>query len=146
MRDLILIGQAPARRESGTGPLSGHAGKRLAALFGLPREEYEQIERINVLDSFPGKSGEGDSFPMAEVRTRARRITPHLAGRTVLFVGLAVADAFHHRASLLTWERHESFLAACIPHPSGLNRWWNSPENRVEAERFCAHTVEDSMT
>lgn len=30
----------------------------------------------------------------------------------------------------------ENVPAFCIPHPSGVNRWWNDPENRERAEAF----------
>ena len=30
-----------------------------------------------------------------------------------------------------------------LPHPSGLNRWWNDPQNLSDAKRFCCDIVTD---
>ena len=84
-------------------------------------------ERINVLDRFPGKAGKGDAFPLPEARERADRFD--LRGRRVVFVGKNVARVFRCRADYLDTHTHRGAVATVIPHPSGVNRWYNDPGN-----------------
>lgn len=82
------------------------------------REELlEAVDAFNVLDRYPGSEGpKGDAFPISWARRRARRLYP--------------------------WEDHpEGFRVAVIPHPSGVNHWWNEPANRRRFRRF----VEEEM-
>jgi uracil-DNA glycosylase len=137
----LIIGQAPGRRGDGE-PLSGMAGRRLAALCCLELEELlDRFERVNLLKTFPGKSGKGDAFPLAEARTAAVGLLSAVAAhRHTILLGSNVARAFQlHRLPLLEWRDAfrdlGSFVAVC-PHPSGVNRWWNDSANFVRASRF----------
>jgi hypothetical protein len=55
----------------------------------------------------------------------------------VLLLGTRVCAAFGlDRPEWLGWYATEAApLALAVPHPSGLNRWWNDLDNRVNAER-----------
>lgn len=108
------------------------------------REELlEAVDAFNVLDRYPGSEGpKGDAFPISWARRRARRLYPRLRGRTVLLAGKRVATAFGIKSDYLRWEDHpEGFRVAVIPHPSGVNHWWNEPANRRRFRRF----VEEEM-
>ena len=146
---LLLIGQAPGRGGDGQQALSGRAAALLANMAGIPREELlRRFDRHNLLDRWPGKSpaGKGDIFPASAARDAADRIKRTLrrrgvtfAGPTVLLVGKAVARAFGlRRPEYLTWYPGFEWClkGAVIPHPSGINRWWNSSRNRRRASRF----------
>lgn len=80
-----------------------------------PREEQEGISRVlrHIIETRPAKlllAGPGVSKPM----------------------GLERSYFEWGRAS---FNKHE--LQFCqVPHPSGLNRWWNLPLNRSEASLF----------
>lgn len=137
MNDLILIGQAPGRKTDGKGALSGRMGRILADLFGITAREYHEIRRVNLLDRFPGKSGKGDVFPEREARTRASEMRKVLWNARVIFIGVGVAKAFGYEGKPCKWFRHEGFTAAYIPHPSGINRWWNDSENKALAKNFA---------
>ncbi len=133
--NVLFVGQAPGRK-SGP-PLSGRAGAVLAALAGLPQDEFERIfPRTNLLRRFPGKRGKGDAFP-TEVAGRAARTLLRrlpLNARLVL-LGAGVARAFGLRArplEVLDLGRRGA-VALLVPHPSGVNLWWNRPENRTAA-------------
>ena len=142
---LVLVGQAPSRSGDPTRPLAGGpVGKKLAALFGATLDEYvERTERHNLLGKWPGRAGKGDCFPMSRAKQAAGVLCEALGGRDVIFVGKNVAAAFGIRkATYLSWALFcdeasgASFEAAVVPHPSGINRWWNDPKNRRAARAF----------
>jgi len=133
----ILVGQAP-NAEGGGPPLTGRGGRRIAEFAGLSWEQYlAAFDRINLLDSFPGKDGKGDAFPAEEGRRAAERLAPSLAGRRVVLLGKAVACAFGI-GSERYFERGDlnGMDVSVAPHPSGLSTWWNDPGNREAARTF----------
>ena len=135
---LLLIGQAPSRHGDPTHPLEGRIGLALCKLFGCSFHEYlQETERINVLMSWPGKNGKGDAFPRAEASLSAKSLMRALAYRRIMFVGVATGRAFKFRGKPLQWVRRAGGIeAAVVPHPSGINRWWNSKTNKDRAARF----------
>lgn len=139
---MIIVGEAPSFTGQDRTPLSGPGGDRLAQAMGL-RDHAELAERftlLNVLDYFPGreKRGKGAAFPMEEARPEARRILAETDGPMVL-LGQRVAAAFGMpSAPYLVWLTHQGRDVCVVPHPSGINRWWNDERNRRVAERFLA--------
>jgi len=107
-------------------------------MSGLTKKAYlVRFERANLLDAWPGKGGKGDAFPRAEARAAAAKMEPLLRGRTVVFVGASVARAFGVKIPFyLQWASWNEGWAAVLPHPSGINRWYNEPANALCAERF----------
>jgi hypothetical protein len=132
---ITLVGQAPSRETDGLGAFRGRCGRRLADLAGLTLDGlHEAADAVNLLGRWPGRAGRGDAFPMAEARAAAAAMS--LEGRAIL-VGRAVACAFGLRGlEPLRWVRSGALEVAMVPHPSGLNAWWNSPENRSAAAAF----------
>lgn len=153
---VLLVGQAfgpslGARKGRELAPktaarlaLTGKVGRKLADLAGLSYHDYLQaFDRRNLLNYYPGpaKVGEGDSFLVAEAKTAAVRMRPQLAGRVVILLGASVAEAFGYgKVPLTEWTRcyawGAEFLMAKVPHPSGVNRWWNDYENVRRVEMF----------
>lgn len=80
---------------------------------------------------WPGKLGKGDAFDPAAARARARRM--RLAPIVVL-AGKKVAKAFGVVAPYLEWTTLRGRRVVVVPHPSGINRWWNDSKN-VQALR-----------
>lgn len=64
--------------------------------------------------------------------------------------GRRVAAAFDHRDPALPYlrwsEEGEPFRWAMLPHPSGVNRWWNEPENREAAREFLRQLLLEGKT
>lgn len=141
---LVIVGEAPARR-SGRRPFDGLSGDRLAKYMGLgDRDELlSRTECVNVLRRHPGPDGDkGSAFPPEQAQRGARRLLSLLRGRTVLLASKRVARAFGVRVDYLRWQDHpEGFRVAVIPHPSGVNRWWNEHENRRRFRRFARRTL-----
>lgn len=133
---IVLIGQAPSRHS--IEPFGGRSGDRLAALSGMAPLAFRQTyERLNLLTSYPGKVGKGDAFPRAVARLRAADMVLKLLDRRVVLVGAGVAAAFRvDDLPILTWVRVYNADFAICPHPSGINRWWNDPDNAAAARAF----------
>lgn len=140
-----MIGQAPSRTGDPSRPCAGRSFERFARAAGAEsRREvlafFAHFERTNVLDVYPGGDGKGDAFPLREARAAADAMRPGLDGRAVVLVGKATARAFRIRGpecfDWLTEEPAPGSCAVVVPHPSGVNRWWNETENRDRARRF----------
>jgi hypothetical protein len=104
-------------------------------------EFYLSTVRANLLLNYLGEDGDGDAFPASDARLAALDAADELSGRTVVFVGRRVAQAFGCKSDWFRWDRvffkdGSEFRFAVIPHPSGRNRWWNDPKNVDQAEKF----------
>lgn len=137
---IVFVGQAPSRRTEGLGPFRGLTGRSLEELAGLPEGGLRRFELRNLFDSWPGKQprGKGDAFPVRDARAAAAALREKLSGRVVVLVGRNVSIAFGlDKAAFFEWhEAADGTLLAVIPHPSGVNHWYNDPENAAECERF----------
>lgn len=130
----VLIGQAPG--PSGIDdPLGGACGRRLSNLLGHDVSRFAR--RVNLLKKFPGKQGKGDAFPMDEARASAARFEFADDECCGLLVGKRVAAAFGLRADYFMWcIRPDGRVVCAVPHPSGINRWWNDSSNMDRARQF----------
>ncbi len=127
-------------------PLSGASGRRLAALLSLSEPRLRAaFELVNLLPSWPGRAAKGDLFPLAEGRAAARRLEPRLRGRVAVLLGGNVAAAFRHRGPPLTWRWAGGSPCLRLPHPSGVNRWWNDARNTRAARRLLRRLLAVSL-
>lgn len=146
----ILMGEAPGQGFDGKPPFSSRSGDRLRQLLGV-EDLTEVFEVRNILARWPGKGkSKGAAFPLVIARARADEFMQKLYGkpdRRIIFVGGRVAKAFRTRGtvpmmewttfwrgSTMSWCQNHHF--AILPHPSGVNRWWNEPENVELARQF----------
>ncbi len=101
------------------------AGARLWRFSGLDRDVYlERFDRRNVL------TGE---WSMARAREVAPALREELAGRRVVLLGAPVNSVMrggteHELAPPFRWtpDGHGGWMAK-VPHPSGLNHFFNDP-------------------
>lgn len=143
MRGLI-IGPSPGK---GLGdPLSGQLGRKLVDLFGLKseRELDDLFDRMNLI-SYDTKAYK-DGYPHGVARARASSLRRILSpGRVVVLLGKDVQRAFSVQGNDVgRIDVPDGPTYILIPHPSGLNRFWNSRENTRRAEsmlRACLPTV-----
>ena len=142
MTRVVIIGRAPSRTSDHRQPLSGPSGERLAFLCDLTMAEFAaRFERRNLLDAWQGKAGKGDAFVRApEARALAEGLRAGLATRRVVLLGSDVARAFGFPGEPFLFGAHWGGSFAFCPHPSGVNRWWNDPEN-FERARLFWHTL-----
>ncbi|KAJ9471879.1 hypothetical protein DIPPA_18599 [Diplonema papillatum] len=126
----LVVGQAPG--PSGKA-FQGETPRRLAKICGLSEEElWARFDGVNVLSEFPGRQGgrgNGDRFPPGTARDAARDID-FTDRPIVLLLGRHVANAFGVKLEYLETQRlgPDSELIV-IPHPSGVNHYWNEPES-----------------
>jgi len=140
---LILIGEAPGPGKKGP-TLQGRAGKRLAGFVGITLDDLvRQADLLNLLDEYPGPT-----FPKARGRSAAAMLSPTLADQRVIALGQNVAHCLglipeRDRFPILLWTpldlwggKNLRCRAAVVPHPSGLNRWYNVSANRDLVREF----------
>jgi uracil-DNA glycosylase len=145
-----LYGQAPGPVEGDERrPWRGRAGQTLRRWLGMDEDEfYRSFYCASVTRCYPGKhpTGKGDRVPTPReqdlcqfwrdwelVLLRPRLIVPigglaikRLLGRTQL--AGTIGERFEHGDA----------AAIPLPHPSGVNIWLNSLENRALVERAVA--------
>lgn len=142
------MGQAPSRDTQGRPPFSGRSGRRLAELAGIaPEHLFWYFDVANLVGYWPGKNGHGDAFPRKVARELAARTV--IAHDRVVFVGRNVATAFRCEKPFPGYCRWFDFLsgervikAAVIPHPSGVNRWYNDGGNEASVQDFLRTLVQ----
>lgn len=134
-----LYGQAPSK--DAIIPFSGASGRALAQRMGLPTfgalHDLYVVE--NVLSEWPGAGPKGDLFPMGQAREKAAfiRATWNQYDHCLL-VGKQVAQAFGFSSFIdLVWHSvDDGTLIAIVPHPSGVNHFWNDKQNAARADAF----------
>jgi len=145
----LIIGQAPARGNDKKPPFAGQSGARLARLAGVGDSGDDlpaHFELRNLNTKWPGKRvvGKGDQFDMAEAKLKAKKLKEELMDqrpRFVLLMGRKVERAFGWHMNYLqpnTWQGH---IVMLFPHPSGVNRWWNDPDNVEHAAAMLKWAV-----
>ena len=140
---ILIVGQGPSKDGEGLPPLSGPGtGDKLAELAGLPREEMlNRATAVNLLSKWYGKNGHGDKFPASIAKKQAEKLKNSWKDfDRILLLGRNVASAFHVKGSLiesLVWNADkDGNVVAWMPHPSGVDRWYNSRENTIAAAKF----------
>jgi uracil-DNA glycosylase len=145
---ILLIGQAPGLRASNDRrPFAGAAGEKLRAWFataGLaPEDFWRKIAFGAVTRCYPGRlpGAKGDRVPSPAEQTLCRPWSEEQFGllrpEVVLLVGLLAIRTYLGPVPSLTKAVgpatvREGVRYLPLPHPSGVSRWLNAPEN-VEA-------------
>jgi uracil-DNA glycosylase len=151
---VAIVGEAPSRETRGLPPFSGRSGSRLARLAELdPGALGDHFLLVNLLSGWPGQCGKGSAFPVRRAARAADRVLPMIMAEGVALVVLAGRRV---QAALglggpgrpfLEWDHfapwsQAGFSHAVLPHPSGVNHWWNDPANEALAGRFLRSLVE----
>lgn len=137
MRTLI-VGEAPNRSGRG-GPIAGRCGEKLASYAGLSLDEFlRTFDRVNVLTKYPGPApSNGAAFPSKRARQRATDLRRRFfRGRRVVLLGRRAASAFGVKADYFDQVNVFGAEVVVVPHPSGINRWYNKPSNVAKMRRF----------
>lgn len=145
----MLIGQAPSKGTEGKTPFSGESGRRIEGMAKIDAGALSGHYALrNALDYYPGGAkGKGDAFPSEPAREGIQQLVEQVKGTEVdrlIFVGRGTANAFaldpDSVGGYLQWFRTAAtgprVWLAILPHPSGINRWYNETENRLAAALF----------
>lgn len=141
----LLVGEAPSKNEVIPQTLGGRVGKRLAKFAGITIQEYlETFDRMNLLIERQDTAEHGFQFDMQQAKENARNLRLMFPERRrIILLGKRVAEAF--QLPLIYFEEMRAdHIYTIIPHPSGINRWYNEPRNIAEIEHFMRMLVEDS--
>lgn len=118
-------------------PENSAGGRLCSVILGMQRTEYlRAFNRVNLCS---------DKWSMPAARQRALQLMQDRGGTHILLgrkvasaYGLATLEALTCRET--TAPRSMKFLL--IPHPSGLNRFWNAPDSVTRVRMFLtAHGV-----
>lgn len=133
-REVAKGGEAWAEAESARLALTGSVGTKLASMLGMERLEFcVTFRRENLNHRFYGKQGKGDAFNNDEARLRARLLDDHSSAKKFVLLGREVAASFGITHGFLSHLRIGGKEYLLLPHPSGINSWWNNPENKQRA-------------
>jgi uracil-DNA glycosylase family 4 len=152
-----VLGQAPGVVEAQERrPWRGRAGLTLRRWLGMDEDEfYATFYCASVTRCYPGRSpsGGGDRTPTAREQELCsfwrewefRLLRPRLV---VPVGGLAIRRLLGPTSlEACIGERFErdKWVAVPLPHPSGVSRWMNSPENQARVER-AVELIRDELT
>ena len=115
--------------------------------MGMGMAEYVALSRRNLFEKYPGKCGKGAKFDVPTARELVRQIHAEgiLYGTNLLIVGRRTAKAFgYERHPLLTWHRALAYNFAIVPHPNGVNRWWNDEVNEGLGKAFLRRVADQA--
>jgi uracil-DNA glycosylase len=148
---ILLVGQAPGLRATNENrPFAGIAGDKLRAwleMGGIPGEDFwRKVHFSAVTKCYPGRlpGARGDRVPSPREQFLCR---PWLNAQLdllkpdiILLVGLLAIQTFLGRVPSLTHVVgtsvvRDGVLYLPLPHPSGVSRWLNEPENVRAVER-----------
>lgn len=130
---ILLLGEAPAR---GTKvPFDGQSGDRLRKLLGT---EFNRLRLMNLYQMSRARAGKGSEWNANAARKRAKQFV--IPADFVLLAGRRVAAAFGIPKGVRYFEpcMVHDVVAYVIPHPSGVNQWWNVELNVQRAKNFFA--------
>jgi uracil-DNA glycosylase len=151
---ILLVGQAPGLRATiQDRPFAGIAGDKLRAWFergGIPKSEfYARIHFAAITRCYPGRlaGARGDRVPSPEEQALCRpwldELVEILQPDIVLLVGLLAIRTFLGPVKSLsgavgTATIRDGVRYLPLPHPSGVSRWLNEPENVAAVDRAMA--------
>lgn len=153
---MMLVGQAPASPLRSKGrPFSGQAGRVLfgwLARAGWEEEAFrEQCYFTAITKCYPGPAkggvGKGDRLPSTREQSLCRpfllRELALIQPRLILTVGRLSMSYFLGNLDFTeaigqVFERDGRTILP-LPHPSGVSRWNNLPENQARVGRALAH-------
>lgn len=143
MSRVVFVGEAPSptTQRFGGAPLVGETGRRLAMWAGLSAADFHaRVTCLNLFERLPEKWYPKDARERAIVMWHEQFVE----GDRVVMLGVRVAAAFGlkqrvRKRQVLTWfewVERDLWSYAVMPHPSGLNHYWNVEEHHRLAEEF----------
>jgi hypothetical protein len=109
--------------------------KMLHDRCGATKHDYiRAFDRMNLVT--------GKQWSAAEGRREAQRLRPMLRGRVVVLLGQDVRSSFGVPKLLIHPQEVDGVVWRQLPHPSGMNLWYNDPTNVSMAGMLLAELFE----
>lgn len=141
-RTVTFVGQSPGKCNPMGVPFGGKSGKRLATFCKMDHESWiAATNRINVLEDWPGKAKKGDVFKVKAGSAADKILNATKVDETIVLCGRAVATACGVDGQFLKWMNWNGRRAVIIPHPSGINLWYNDRCNRDALEKLLLEVM-----
>lgn len=134
-----MVGMSPPR--STPVPFGGRcpSARRLARILDVA-DLTAAVDLENLSERWPPVA----RVPAEDRRNGAARLRACYAGRRlVIACGPEVSRALGGPPQPLSATRTGDWLVACIPHPSGRNRWWNAGGGEERVRRFLEALAAD---
>lgn len=139
----IIVGQQPSGNHPDNPLATANpiwSGARLARMANLPGDDFENhFLRVNI-NYEPEDKFRVNEFTRAKAREILKVFRPT---DRVILLGSAVAKCFRGlvpekivTGPFATGETSTGLKVAVVPHPSGLNRWYNDPSNIIAVGHF----------
>jgi len=140
----LIIGEAPSKNQQLEQPIEGRIGLRLASMAGLTLPEFlYHFDRVNLLHHRQDTAAHEFQFDIEAAKGEAAALkTTFKSDQIVILLGLRVADAFYAHHDYFVQQMIGGADVRVVPHPSGINRWWNDPANVQLAMVFMKNIVE----
>lgn len=150
---LFFLGSAPSKYSKV--PFCGMTGRKLAEMAGVDPGNFPHVfQTWNIVRQWQGKNGKGDRFQPTrdDVALAYKQIdcSIQLGVTHVIVVGQAGAKAMGvGYKPILQWfpklvaGRQSQWMV--IPHPSGVNRFYNDPSNKRRVVRALRKIVNQSL-
>lgn len=141
----LIIGEAPSKNETTEHPIEGRVGKRLATCCGMTLQDFlKHFDRVNLLHVRQDTKEKGFEFDAKAGKAAADELRKSFQpDQVVLFLGGRVSEAFgvhgpYFEQRVVNGINTRAFI---VPHPSGVNRWWNDPANLAQMNTFMRSIV-----
>lgn len=140
----LIIGEAPSKNAITDRPIEGRIGKRLASAAGLSYERFlDHFDRANLLSIRQDVVGTGFTFNILAAKVAASRLAEKFEpGQIVLLLGGRVSESFGLHSGYFEEHVVNEACVYILPHPSGINRWFNDPRNMAQMTTFMQSIVE----
>lgn len=140
----LIVGEAPSKNEVTERPIEGRVGKRLAAVCGMPLADFlSHFERVNLLHVRQDTKEKGFEFDLAAGKKAAEKLRDSFKeDQIVILLGGRVAEAFRVHDHYFVETRVNFARLYIVPHPSGVNRWYNDRSNMDAMVAFMKSIVE----
>ena len=140
----LIIGEQPSKNGNPDTPVSGRIGERLAEFMGITYMEYDMLfERVNLLPIREEYTGSGKEWDADRAKARAIELSAAFeSGQVVLLLGKRASTAFGLSDEYFLRHKVNGADVYVIPHPSGLNRWYNDESNKLMAQEFLRAIIE----
>lgn len=115
-------------------------------IWMMLRTKLPEMTRLEYLRGFERTNLVVGSWSITKARRRAAELPSLYAGRTVVVFGERARAALDLPKKLIHPHEKDGVTWRQLPHPSGLNHWYNDPEHRELAASLLFELYKRGMS